>query len=402
MKKRKVVLLKGSVIRLLRKAFGRDHREAIISHSIGSHYPEVPSEIVPDLRPAVQDIQITERLLKAYKLCIADESASQTMLKPDVWSMISKLQSSFLGILERNDPPSLANYLCNMCRHDATNGTVQGDLEFNKISNDSGYREFVALMIKDKLVSLAEAVGVVPCENPEQGVWGKSLHMDIDSLVEKVEQAIGLDISPPPIDGGLLKIRSAKALYHERDLNAIYTAWSLKQILSAKKNASICEIGAGSGRVAYWCNRFGFKSYTIFDLPHINVIQGYYLLKSLPDARIVLYGESEGVNNPNQITIRPHFFINKIEPDQFDLVLNQDSFPEINRETVLNYLVWIKKVSRQLFYSINHESRPPTGSDLQQNIPALIEEVGGYQRIFRIPYWLRRGYVAELYTIIGK
>jgi hypothetical protein len=91
----------------------------------------------------------------------------------------------------------------------------------------------------------------MPCENPEQGVWGQSLHMDIDSLVAAIERAVGLDISPPAIDGGLLKIRSAKALFNERDLNAVFTAWSLTQILSAKKDASLCEIGArvGEGRL---------------------------------------------------------------------------------------------------------------------------------------------------------
>jgi len=59
----------------------------------------------------------------------------------------------------------LARYLCNMSRQDATIGTVQGDQEFKKISRDSNYRQFIALMTKDKLVSLAEAVGAIPCEN---------------------------------------------------------------------------------------------------------------------------------------------------------------------------------------------------------------------------------------------
>jgi hypothetical protein len=162
----------------------------------------------------------------------------------------------------------------------------------------------------------------------------------------------------------------------------------------------MCEIGAGSGRVAYWSYRLGFRSYAIFDLPHINVVQGYYLLRSLPDARIALYGESDRIHMPNRITILPDFCVHEMEADQFDLVLNQDSFPEINRDSVSEYLVWIKKASRQFFYSINHENRPPSaGGDLQLNIPELIGEVGGYRRVSRVPYWLRKGYVEELYTI---
>jgi hypothetical protein len=380
-----------------------NRRDSVIAHSVGLRKPGIPSLIVPDLQPTDRDRLIAERLLGAYAKCRADEAARRSTPKPDVWSRIREQQSGFLQILDSNDPSTLAGYLCNMSRHAATTGTVQGDLEFKRIRKSSSYRRFITLQAKDKLVSLAEAVGAIPCENPEQGAWGKSLHVDIDLLVEKIEQVLGLDISPPPIDGGLLKIRSAKALFNERDLNALFAAWRLKQILARTEAASICEIGAGSGRVAYWSHRLGFSSYAILDLPHINVIQGYYLLKSLPDARMILYGESDRIQVTNRIAILPYFRIDAIEPDQFDLVLNQDSFPEINRDTVLEYLVWIKKASRQFFCSINHESRPRSaGGDLQISVPELVGEVGGYRRVSRVPYWLRRGYVEELYTITDR
>ncbi len=394
----KLFLLKVRKIPAVLRDLYLNRRNAVISHSVGLRNPSIPSLIVPDLQPTALDCQIAERLLRAYAKCKADEAARRSVPKPDIWSRIKRQQSNFFDVLDLNDPSSLASYLCNMSRHDATNGTVQGDLEFKKIRTSSSYRQFITLQTKDKLVSLAEAIGAIPCENPEQGAWGKSLHMDIDLLVEKIERVMGLDISPPPIDGGLLKIRSVRALFNERDLNALFTAWRLKQILPQESDVSICEIGAGSARVGYWGYRLGLRSYAILDLPHINVIQGYYLLRSLPDARIVLYGESDRIQMPNRITILPYYCVNDIKPDQFDLVLNQDSFPEINRETVLEYLVWIKQVSRRFFYSINHESRPPAvGDDLQLNIPELVAEVGGYRRVSRVPYWLRRGYVEELY-----
>jgi hypothetical protein len=43
-----------------------------------------------------------------------------------------------------------------------------------------------------------------------------------------------------------------------------------------------------------------------------------------------------------------------------------------------------------------------SGGDLQLTVPELIREVSGYRRVSRVPYWLRRGYVAELYAIVGK
>ncbi len=367
---------------------------------MGTRTPYIESLIVPDIDPTSRDIIIADRLLKAYQRSIEGERSHKAVQQVDLWSHIKKMQPTFLEVLQRGDPASLAAYLCNMCRHDATIGTVQGNLENQRIRRKSRYRDFVTLLIKDKLVSLAEAVGAIPCENPEQGRWGENLHLSTDFLVDQVERVVGMAILPPPIDGGLLKIYSSRGLFHERDLNAMYTAWILKDILPSISSASICEIGAGSGRVAYWSWRFGFRSYTIFDLPHINVIQGFYLLKSLPDIPITLFGEQDVDDTTQGITIKPYYIIHSDISKRFDLVLNQDSFPEINAETVRAYLERIKLLSRQYLLSINHESRPPSvGDDLQLNVQEIIVSVGGYRRILRVPYWLRRGYVAELYTI---
>jgi hypothetical protein len=340
-------------------------------------------------------------LLLAYHRAAEEEARRQCAPQLDSWAWIKTLQATFFDALNRKDPSYLAEYLCNMCRRDATIGTDQGDQEYEKLQKDPSYRERIALRYKDKLVSLAEAVGALPCENPEQGPWGCSLHLDVDLLVERIERTLGLNVSPPPIDGGLLKIRSSRGLFCERDCHAIFTAWSLRQILGRGEGGPLCEIGAGSGRVAYWSHRLGCTSYTIFDLPHINVIQGYYLLKSLPEGQVILYGERDPAELRQGTTILPYFCKEEVPARTFALVLNQDSFPEIQDEVVRGYLVWIQKVSRRFFYSINHESKPLTlgGDSLQLSIPELIAEVGGYRQLARAPYWLRRGYVAELYSI---
>jgi hypothetical protein len=286
-----------------------------------------------------------------------------------------------------------------MSRHDATTGTVQGDGEYRRLRKDSKYRRFVALMTKDKLVSLAEAVGAIPVENPEQGPWGASIHQSVDYLVAEIEAVLGIDISPSPIDGGLFKIHSTRAAFGERDLNALFTALSLKGILREVATPAICEIGGGSGRVAYWCSRLFSPSYTIIDLPHINVIQGYYLLRSLGQSSTVLYGEQASTLR-GKILVLPQLRMSAFTSRVFDVVLNQDSFPEINAAVVIDYLNSIRQSAR-LLYSINHESRPesPAGG-AQGNVPELVKRTGGFQLLSRSPYWLRKGYVAELYAVL--
>tara|TARA_B100000963_G_scaffold273961_1_gene242187 strand:- start:1091 stop:2287 length:1197 start_codon:yes stop_codon:yes gene_type:complete len=376
-------------------------RTSQITYSPGMFSPRIPNQIVPDILPAAKDIEIAERLHRAYRLSMKDEGRSAKE-HADIWSHNRENQPTFFTALGNEDPIVLATYLCNMCRHDATHGTVQGYREYLKVKYNPLYRRYISKVIKDKLVLLAEAVGAVGCENPEQGVWGQNFHLPIDQLVDAIESQIELDITPPAIDGGLLKITGSKAQFNERDLNAIFTAWSMTNKLENFSNASICEIGAGTGRVAYWNWRFGIKSYSIIDLAHINVLQGFYLLKALPDANIRLYGEPvQKLIQDREIAILPTYAINDFSQKQFDLVLNQDSFPEIHANIVRDYLIKIREISRQYFLSINHESCPPGVDDsfTHINVQQLIDEVGGYKKLTRDPYWLRRGYVMELYKV---
>jgi hypothetical protein len=85
-----------------------------------------------------------------------------------------------------------------------------------------------------------------------------------------------------------------------------------------------------------------------------------------------------------------------VTQEKFDLILNQDSFPEIESSTVINYINWIKNHATE-FLSINHESKPPFPGGTLLNVYELIKLTGGLNRINRVPYWLRKGYVMETY-----
>jgi hypothetical protein len=366
-------------------------RYDVLAHPVRG--ARIRASIVPDIQAWPRDVEIAGRLLAAYARAVADAPAAAAHTY-DVWSYIRKRQANYFEVLESRDPARLAQYLCNMSRHDATHGTVQGDDEYRKIVKSSGYKRYISLMAKDKLVSLAEAIGATPIENPEQGIWGRSLSQDPDELVTHIEAILKMDIAPPEIDGGLLKLETSHGRFNERDCNALYTAWLLRNFTAEQAAPRLCEIGGGVGRVAYWSNRFGLRDYTIIDLPHINVLQGFYLCKALPDVNVRLYGEA---SNGAGLSVMPDFTITQIADRNFDLVLNQDSFPEIHGDVVRAYLRWILKAG-QKFLSINHESRPSSvGEENQISVPELIAEVGGFDRLMRSQYWLRKGYVVEMY-----
>lgn len=372
---------------------------AILAHPIAGG--KILAGFVPDLSPTETDVGYAKRLLTAYELVQAHDS----VVRPnDIWTAIAKRQQqSFFDVLTAGDPQQLAAYLCNMSRSDATHGTVQGAVEYRRLKRSAYYRRFIARMAKDKLVSLAEAVGAIPCENPEQGSWGHTFSLEPLELVERIKKKLGVDITPPPIDGGLFKINCGvntdAPRFGERDCNAIYTGWTLGKLLAENaSSAAVCEIGGGSGRVAYWATRFGIRNYTIYDLPHINVVQGFYLMKALGGKTVRLYGE-DGADDIEGIRVLPYFTCEKVKKRCYDLVLNQDSFPEIHANIVRDYLAWMKHSART-FLSINHESEPNSvDGALQNNVSDLVRECESYSLLSRQLYWLRKGYVMELYRI---
>jgi hypothetical protein len=380
----------------------RSYQRRLIVHAHAGAAPRIRTSFAPERKPIDVDIEIAIRVLRAWHEATPEKSTLQTTSVADVWDgLAGHYHGELLTILQKKDPFALAEYLCNMSRHGATVGITQGITEFRRISTSRHYREWTGLLTLDRLVALAEAVGVLRMENPEQGRWGENLYEDIDELIHKLQTALGIGIIIPQVEGCLLGLDNKSGRLHFRDLTALYAAWRIRTITNQLGAASICEIGGGVGRVAYYCAKFGIKNYAIYDLPLVNVLQGYFLIRSNPDARIVLYGEQVPAQG-HAIRILPGRALEDSSPKSFDVVLNQDSFPEIDRSTVRRYLREIRRSTRTHFLSINHEAETPIGvSTLRHLVVAdIVDEVGGFERLYRCPCWVRAGYVEELYKVL--
>ncbi len=378
----------------------RFRRPQLLQHPVGRRRPRLSTVIVEEKVESAADIAIAERLLVAYRAATAEDPAADPDKAADIWTELHARSRSFISVLDSNDPRRLARYLCNASRHDAMHGISQGDFEYARIARDRSYRDFHALVTQDKLVSLAEGVGALPVENPEQGTYGRSLYTEPAQLVAAVEARLGIDITPPDVDGCLLKLRAGARSFNEKDLSAVYTAYLLRNSLPSPEQTRICEIGGGAGRLAYWSTRLDMAPYTVVDLPRVNVLQGYYLLRTLPADKVLLFGEQGSTELFDGVRILPAQAIEG-HAHEYDVVVNQDSLPEMDSETVRQYLRWIKGCSRRLL-SINQENKPPYSKGLVHvSVPESIEEVGDYRLLQRFPYWMRKGYVAELYAAGG-
>ena len=75
--------------------------------------------------------------------------------------------------------------------------------------------------------------------------------------------------------------------------------------------------------------------------------------------------------------------------ENYDLVLNVDSLTEIDETVAKEYWVLIRKKAKK-FLSINHEANGFT-------VAGLIESDSGIKNTCRSPYWLRGGYIEEVW-----
>ena len=141
----------------------------------------------------------------------------------------------------------------------------------------------------------------------------------------------------------------------------------------------------------------GYRNYTLFDIPITNLFAGNFLINAIGPDAVTLFGEKPFADT---IKVMPYCTCHDIPDQSFDLALNQDSFPEIDETLVRHFLTEIRRTSRSLFLSINHEAQSDmTINRKQLNLSAILKHQPGFTRLSRKKYWLREGYAEEAYRL---
>lgn len=192
-------------------------------------------------------------------------------------------------------------------------------------------------------------------------------------------------------------MRTEHGVMCNKDLFALYAVSRTCDLLREERDRIVCEIGGGTGTLAYYLAQAGVREVWVYDLPTVSVVQGYYTMKSLGPERVWLYGEE-----PSSATVKllPYWEYEHAPAKYFPLIFNQDSLPEIEVSAASEYIRLIREKGSRWFLSINQEARESnTVNKLQSVVYELIAGNGGLRRIYRFPYWMRAGYVEELYQI---
>jgi len=338
-----------------------------------------------------------EFIHRLRKVANSEIGLAQKVNEPDIWSGIVARHRDFVDLLNQNESAA-ESYLNRMFSSPLTHGLEQGDEQYKELAGSVNARQLMLCQIMDKLARLAEACACVPVENPEQGERGKLVHSNPDLLLDQIEEKLETKISPPAFKGDLFCLKTGHGLFTSRDFLAIYEANRIAELCPDRRTA-ICEIGGGTGYLPYYCQQLGFRNYTIIDLPTVNLVQAYFLHKNLPETELILSDDSNPFERGEALRVLSSRFF-KISPKHiFDIVVNVDSLPEIADEFAVDYLRNMSDCTK-LFLSINQESMAPRNDqgNVQARVTDQVSVAGGWRRISRHPFWMRKGYVEEVYV----
>lgn len=337
--------------------------------------------------PPVDDIdrELASRIIAFYGRTAGSVGEGQ---RSPMWDRnISSNQAPLVEALRRKDEEAVAGILRQFLRTSVIRGIDAGD------SYKAGNWRVHSIKLLDCLICLAEQIGTAEAES-SQGASARALANGTESVVDAIQKELGIEIGVPAV-GAPYGMRICGQLLTLNSAEYVRLAWRLhRATASLKRPVRVLEIGAGYGALARCFLQFDtVERYTIVDLPEMACLQAYYLGKCLGPSEVSLFGE-----NPSRVMIVPPGALADVQP--VDIVLNQDSLPEIPADAAKGYLSWIRDNLTGLFFSCNHETIVPGYA--VTTVPNLIAEVGGLERISRDLCWSRPGYVEEVYRPIRR
>lgn len=324
------------------------------------------------------DLHLVTRLLAAYK-----RAFSYAHYGDGTWrAFFEKRHKDLHQLFMSGDARSAAMVLRDPAASDLHYGFDTTYAGQTRIWAESAHEHALyATDCKMHLVTLAEAVGLIRVENPEN--YSPALKSPAgpgtDALLARLDGAFGLKIDFPNPFPNEFGLKTERGVAGYRAIHALYQAYRIHSV----QPRSVVEIGGGMGRTAYYCFLLGERDYAIVDLPFTAISHGYFLGCLLGEEAVVLDGEPY---RRDAIKLQsPDTFLRSKR--KYDLFVNVDSLTEIPPAVAWPYYEAIKDRGK-LFLSINHEAN-------SHRVHVDIEGV----KHSRFPYWMRRGYVEELYSL---
>ncbi|MDR2579706.1 MAG: putative sugar O-methyltransferase [Fibromonadaceae bacterium] len=343
--------------------------------------------LTEEVRGGNNNIELSERISSAYKKLFSEKYT----YGDGMWFGINELKQDVHNALLSNDMKALSEIFV----YPENNNLLFGfdnicKVTFDIVYTKKNFKKYITTYDYSAIIRLGEAWGAIRLDNPENKriLIEPSKYEKPQVIIRKLEELFSCKIDFPNPYNGEIGLLVGDKIVSTRAIQALHQAFTIYEKIGRNKSARILEIGAGTGRTAYFVRSlFGIKDYTIIDLPLTGVASAYFLGKTLGENAISLYGEPE---RPEAIRILPPDSFLENDLGMFDIILNCDSITEMDFGTMNAYWKRIKESSYS-FLSVNHESNKHTLRELVANDPAV-------KTCSRSPYWMRQGYVEEFIT----
>ena len=251
----------------------------------------------------------------------------------------------------------------------------------------------------DSLVSLAEALGVVRVETPEQGRVGVAFDDGVAGVVVAIERKLGMDHRLPRCRRRRTGSGPGRASWHltrpSRSTPPSGCVTPFAGTSASTARAASSRSVRATAAMAYWFLRLcpAAERYRIVDLPIVNVLQGYFLSQALGEASVSFLGE------PGAPCRDPAEFAPRRNRGALSRAGQQGQHAGgCRRAAMVGYLEWARSTCDGILFSYNQEGGATFDGEPQNLVPRAVDRVGGFARVQRDLSWVRRGYVEEIYT----
>lgn len=291
-----------------------------------------PSYCMPDKN----ERKLAERIFTSFRKMKRDQKLAAQLYQPSsLWeAQLKKSYAYLISGLEENNIDKFHFFLANFGAWKEYTGVEEGSL-IQKYAKPGFLitRRYLQNEIFYNLLKL----------------WK---YYNVDKEVDCLERPNYGNLSGAYIDGVLLTVDSF--------FGEIYGSL-LSGLLQPLQRPVIGEIGAGCGRLAYYTiRRQESFAYIDFDLPEVLCLASYYLMKTFPQKKTLLYGEEEytpATHLKYDLIFMPSYEICKLDSSCVHLFINETSLGEMTQEAAENYLHYITK-STKYFFHLNHDRTP--------------------------------------------
>jgi hypothetical protein len=144
-------------------------------------------------------------------------------------------------------------------------------------------------------------------------------------------------------------------------------AQEIRELLPFGGNQVVAELGGGFGGMAYYLVRdTPGVTYINFDLPEAVALATYYLMKSIPNLNMTLYGEADlnaETLNKRGVVMMPSFEILKMGSKSVSVSFNSYSLAEMSPPAIRQYIAEITRMTSGHFLHVNHNKKAVLGAD---------------------------------------